>query len=178
MKKLQAPVAGLLLLLAVSSCKKDLNETQAPEFQETTSVSIDSDNSSSLVESGWETSSDWTAVDQPNYSVYYTTFKSSDVTSDVADNGLIRVFKADEQGNTISLPFEETKGSQRLYWYYQVNEGNIMVAVDVYGDKTNPTTSAKFKNVVFSKEAISEFETKGLNKADLLIKSYKDLSSN
>lgn len=176
MKKLQAPVAGLLLLLAVSSCKKDLNETQAPEFQETEAVSISSDNSSNLVESGWETGSDWTAVEQPNYSVYYTNFKSDAITADVADNGLIRVFKADEQGKSIALPFEETKGSQRLYWYYQVTEGNIMVAVDVYGDKSNPTTSAMFKNLVFSQEAISDFESKGNSKADLMRKSYEDLT--
>ena len=175
MKKLQAPVAGLLLLLAVSSCKKELNENQAPEIQETEAVSMNS-KTSALVESGWETATDWTAVEQSNYSVYYTTFKSDNITADVADNGLIRVFKADEKGNTISLPFEETKGSQKLYWYYQVTEGNIMVAVDVYGGKADPTTSAQFKNVVFSQEAIGSFESKGINKADLMMKSYESLN--
>ena len=176
MKKLQAPVAGILLLLAVSSCRKDLNETQAPEFQETASVALNSEKAN-LAETGWQTSTDWTAVEQPTYSVYYTNIKSGSVTADAAEKGLIRVFKADDQGNSISLPFEETAGSQKLYWYYQVTEGNIMIAVDVYGDKSNPTTSAKFKNIVLTPETINSFESKGHNKADLMTMSYDQLIS-
>jgi hypothetical protein len=131
------------------------------------------------LESGWEAGNTWTAIEQPTHSVYYTKINADAVTADAADNGLIRVFKiagSGETSSTVSLPFEETKGSQKLYWYYQVTEGTIMIAVDVYGDKTNPAQSSLFKHVVLSKDAVSKFEEKGTTKADLMELSYEKIA--
>lgn len=114
-------------------------------------------------------------MEQPSYTVFYTNIKADDVTSDVGDNGLIRVFKSSNENSPISLPFEETVGTRKLYWYYQVTEGNIMIAVDVYGDRSNPAQPQLFKKVVLDKKAVASFEAKGTSKVDLMNLSYDKL---
>jgi hypothetical protein len=171
MKNLQAPFLGALLLLAAIGCRKnDLNDKPSPDLSEVSTAG-----NSVLKKSDWVSQSNWTKVEQPSYTVFYTNIKTDDVTSDVADNGLIRVFKSGNENNPISLPFEETAGSQKLYWYYQVTKGNIMIAVDVYGNGSNPTQSQLFKNVVLDKKAIESFESKGTSKVELMNLSYDKL---
>ena len=50
-----------------------------------------------------------------------------------------------------------------------------MIAVDVYGDRSNPTQSQLFKNVVLDKKAIASFEAKGISKVELMNLSYDKL---
>lgn len=170
MKKLKAPLFGVLLLVAAVSCQKDkINDAPLQESSEVSSLS-----NSENTEIGWQSQQNWTKVEQPSYTVFYTNIKSSAVTSDASENGLVRVFKADDN-TPVSLPFEETVGSQKLYWYYQVTEGNIMIAVDVYGDRSNPAQSALFKQVVLDKQAIASFEAKGTSKVELMNLSYDKL---
>ena len=80
-----------------------------------------------------------------------------------------RVFISTDGGRTSrSLPFEEVIQGEKRYWYYQVTAGNIMVAVDVYGNSSNPMLDKQFKTVVISKEGIVEFESQGESKEDLM----------
>lgn len=178
MKNLQAPIAGILLLLVAAGCRKDLNENMTPEVPESNiEVAAATVGTNGITESAWEAGSEWTTVEQPSFTVYHTNIKSDAVSADAAEKGMIRVFKTDDNGqSTRSLPFEETKGSQRLYWYYQVTEGNIMIAVDVYGNKSNPATSSQFKNIVITSDAVTGFEAQGQTKADLMRMSHDNLS--
>lgn len=171
MKKLQAPFFGVLLLVAAVGCRKDkLNDAPSQELSELSSPS-----SSETTESGWQSQQNWVKVEQPNHTVFYTNIKTDAVTADAADNGLVRVFKSGNSNAPISLPFEETVGSQKLYWYYQVTEGNVMIAVDVYGDRSNPAQSQLFKHLVLDKQAIASFEAKGTSKVELMNLSYDKL---
>lgn len=171
MKKLKAPLFGVLLLVAAVSCQKDkINDAPLQESSEVSSLS-----NSENTEIGWQSQQNWTKVEQPSYTVFYTNIKTSAVTSDAADNGLVRVFKAGSDNTPVSLPFEETMGSQKLYWYYQVTEGNIMIAVDVYGDRSNPAQSSLFKQVVLDKQAVASFEAKDISKVELMNLSYDKL---
>ena len=82
---------------------------------------------------------------------------------------MIRIVKANGTGNSVqSLPFEETVNGTKYYWYYQVTEGNVMIAVDVYGTDSNPAQGSIFKSVVLTKDAVADQETKGNTKAKLM----------
>ena len=177
MKKLQAPVAGILLLLALASCKKDLTENT---FTETPSVEVSAVNAPStgnVIESDWVATSAWNTVDQPSHSVSYTNVKA-DVTAEAAENGLVRVFKSSttNPSSVQSLPFEETVNGNKYYWYYQITEGNILVMVDAYGDKNLPKENLLIKSVVLSSDAITNFESRGTSKADLMKMPLESIS--
>jgi hypothetical protein len=171
MKKLQAPFFGVLLLVTAVSCRKDkISDTPSSDLSEMSSLSV-----SEKIETGWQSQQNWTKVEQPSYTVFYTNLKTDAVSADAAENGLVRVFKSGNNNTPISLPFEETVGSQKLYWYYQVTEGNIMIAVDVYGDRANPAQLQLFRHVVLDKQAIASFEAKGTSKVELMNLSYDKL---
>src|SRR5688500_760491 len=96
MKKIQAPFAALVLLLTIASCKKDLQETQITAHQiETIDIAVDNSKVSSkgISESGWIANTSWTAVERPSHSVYFTNIKS-DISVETAEQGLIRIVKA------------------------------------------------------------------------------------
>ena len=177
MKKLQAPIAGLIILLAAASCKKDLQQNQMPEQAiETSQATVANSAPEGISESEWQTSSSWTAVERPTHSVFYTDIKA-DISSETAEQGLIRIVKTSNSGNTVqSLPFEETVNGNKYYWYYQVTEGNVMIAVDVYGSKSNPAQGSLFKSVVLTKEAISGHEAKGNTKAELMSMPVEEIT--
>ena len=75
-----------------------------------------------------------------------------------------------------ALPFEETNGSQKTYWYYEVSDGNIMLMADVYGDRMNPFTNSSFKYIVIGDEEMQDIQNKGITKKDLKRLSYDDLN--
>jgi hypothetical protein len=172
MKKIHAPIAAIVLFLTIASCKKDFQETtpvSEPSI-ETSALSIDNSKVSSkgISESEWQANTSWTAVERPSHSVFFTNIKS-DISVETAEQGLIRVVKTNGAGNSVqSLPFEENINGVRHYWYYQVTEGNVMIAVDVYGSKNNPAEKSLFKSVVLTKDAVAEQETKGNTKAQLM----------
>lgn len=168
MKNLKTPIAVLFIAIAAVSCRKTQQEVQTVE-QEATPNAVAAN--TGIAESSWQSPAEWNSVEQPTHTVFYTNIKTSEITADAAEKGMIRVFKVANSGGTsssVALPFEETNGSQKSYWYYQVTEGNIMIAVDVYGGKANPAQTSLFKHVVLSSDAVSEFESKGTSKADLM----------
>ncbi|MGZ5190998.1 MAG: hypothetical protein ACXWCZ_08240, partial [Flavisolibacter sp.] len=88
----------------------------------------------------------------------------------------VRVFKTSEaKDKTVSLPFEETINGLKNYYYYQVIEGNIMIAIDVYGTKINPAQKSLFKTVIFNETSITDLEKTGKNKVDLMNLPYNDV---
>lgn len=177
MKKLQAPIAGLILLLTAASCKKDLQQSQMPEPAiESSQVTVASNSApDGISESEWQTGSSWTAVERPTHSVFYTDIKA-DISSETSEQGLIRILKTSNSGTVQSLPFEETVNGNKHYWYYQVTEGNVMIAVDVYGSTSNPAQGSLFKSVVLTKEAVSGHEAKGNTKARLMSMPVEEIT--
>ncbi len=174
MKKTQAPFLALFILLFAAGCRKEMSDINTQETPESDVISVQS-KTTGIAESGWTENSDWNMVEQPSHNVYFTNIATDAITAAAADKGMVRVFKAGANGESVSLPFEETKGSQKLYWYYQVTEGNIMIAVDVYGSKSNPATSSQFKHIVMNQEAVSTFESNGTSRSDLMELSADEL---
>jgi len=171
MKKIHAPIAAIAIFLTIASCKKDLQENPIKESAiETTAVAVENNKvaAQGISESEWISNTSWTSVQRPSHSVFFTNIKS-DISVETAEQGLIRIVKANGTGNSVkSLPFEETINGTRYYWYYQVTEGNVMIAVDVYGSNTNPAEGSLFKSVVLTKEAVADQETKGNTKDKLM----------
>ena len=112
------------------AAKKDLNETNISEPTiETTALAVENNKvaSQGITESEWIANTSWTAVQRPSHSVFFTNIKS-DISVETAEQGLIRIVKANGTGNSVqSLPFEETVNGTKYYWYYQVTEGNVMI---------------------------------------------------
>ena len=178
MKKLQAPFAGLLILLTFFSCRKDLqHDSQVePLSLEMPSSSINSTDSN-ITESGWQGNLNWTEVSLPSRSVFHTSL-ITEISSETAEKGLVRIFKTTDGGNTLqSLPFEETVNGEKHYWYYQVNEGNVMISVDVYGTQTKPANTNLFKSIVLNKSALEDFKSSGKNASKLMTMSLNELTS-
>jgi hypothetical protein len=177
-KKLQAPFAGLLILLTFFGCRKDLQhdnqvESQSLELPSSTINATDSN----ITESGWQGDLNWTEVSLPSRSVFHTNL-ISEISSETAEKGLVRIFKTTDGGNTLqSLPFEETVNGEKHYWYYQVNEGNVMISVDVYGTQTKPSNSNMFKAIVLNKSALEKFNASGKNASKLMTMSLNELTS-
>ena len=163
MKSLKTPLLGLLLLLAILGCQKDLQQNQLPPENGQPKVSAVSKNAN-VTESEWKANLNWSSVELPSHSVFYTNVKT-DISAETADQGLVRIFKS-SGSNAQSLPFEENVNGRKYYWYYQVTEGNVLISVDVYGSKENP--GGIFKSVVLNKEAVSGFEAKGYSKTELM----------
>ncbi|HEX2606962.1 MAG TPA: hypothetical protein VHK91_06265 [Flavisolibacter sp.] len=170
MKKVHAPIAGLILLCSAVSCRKDVDERIAAQPQVSEVVASSSlNNSNGITESSWQKGDSWVSVQLPTHTIFHTNMAAASISAETAENGLVRIFKTSDDGKTTqSLPFEETVNGQKNYWYYQVTAGNIMVAVDVYGTATNPAAISSFKSVVLSKEAVATQETKGNSKEILM----------
>ena len=175
MKNVRIPLTAALLLMLTFGCrKKDVLSSSLENNSNAIAKHTDGVN-----ESDWQAGNEWAGVEQPQYSIYYTSIQAAAITSDAAEKGMVRVFKINDSGKsseTTALPFEETKGSEKYYWYYQVTEGNIMISVDVYGSKTNPAEKSLFKYVILSNEVVDGFEKKGTSKSDLMSMSYQGIT--
>lgn len=163
MKSLKTPLPGLLLLLAILGCQKDLQQNQLPPEIGQPKTSAVSKNVN-VTESEWKGNLDWSNVELPSHSVFYTNVKT-DISAETSEQGLVKIFKS-SSSNPQSLPFEENANGRKYYWYYQVTEGNVMISVDVYGSKENP--GGIFKSVVLNKEAVADFEARGYSKTELM----------
>src|SRR2546423_11644502 len=131
MKNLKLPLIGLTLILAVASCKKNDFQEEAQPVQ-TESATSEVKTNSSVDNIGWQSSAKWEASKQENFSVYYFTIDDAKITSDVAENGLVLVYK--KYGSAVaSLPSEEKGNNSSNYWYHQVTEGNLLILCDAYG---------------------------------------------
>ena len=175
MKNVSIPLTAALLLLLTFSCRKtDVKSSSLDNHPNIIAKHTDGVN-----ESGWQAASEWAGVEQPQYSIFYSNIKVSAISADASEKGMVRIFKINDSGKSsesTALPFEETIGSAKYYWYYQVTEGNIMLSVDVYGSKTNPAEKSLFKYVILSNEVVDGFEKKGTSKSDLMSMSYQGIT--
>ena len=174
MKNVRIPLAASLSFLLITGCRKADVKSSLVNNSNVIAKHTDGVN-----ESDWKAGNEWAGVEQPQYSIFYTNIKAGAVNAEAAEKGMIRVFKINNSDNvseSVALPFEETNGSQKFYWYYQVTEGNIMISVDVYGSKTNPAEKSLFKYVVLSHEVVDGFEKKGTSKSDLMRMSYDGIT--
>ena len=179
MKNVKLPILGLSLVLLVASCKKD---DFKEESDTTTSAAVNSADSLS-----WQSATQWEKADQGTFSVHYFTIADSSITADVADNGLVLVYK--KAGNSInSLPFEETKNSKEAgsnastpananYWYHQVAEGNLLISYDVYNTPANSDDVNKFQYFVITPETLETLQTNGYTPEKLMGLSYAEAAN-
>jgi hypothetical protein len=175
MKNLRVSIIAALSLLLIFGCrKKDVKNSSREN-----NSNVVAKHAAGVNESDWQGGNEWAGVEQPQFSIFYSNIKATEITADAAEKGMIRVFKINDSGKSsesVALPFEETIGSQKNYWYYQVTEGNIMISVDVYGSKTNPAAKSLFKYVILSNDVVDGFEKKGTSKSDLMGMSYDGIT--
>ena len=174
MKNLNIAIAGLVVLVTAVSCKKNDAQLSQSEIASNTATTSQV---SAITESGWNPSTDWISSKHADSTVYSTNIKTDAITADAIQNGLVRIFKMNNNSEATStkLPFEEKTGAISQFWYYQVSEGNIMILVDVSGGNTNPAEKSLFKYVVLSGNAVKEIEKKGTTRGDLMSLSYNKL---
>ena len=180
MKNMKLPILGLSLVLLVTSCKKD--DLKEDSIQDATASSVEATKADTQ---NWKTVTQWEKADQGTFSVHYFTIADSSITADVADNGLVLVFKKD--GNNIhSLPFEETKASSKQsdnttasanYWYHQVADGSLLVSYDVYNTPATPETASSFKYFVITPDQLNTLQTNGYTTEKLMGLSYADAAN-
>lgn len=182
MKTIKFPILGFALVLTVFSCKKsDFNEEAgaAPAANVLSNVGADT--------VGWKSAALWETADQETFSVHYFTIEDAAITNEVADNGLVLLFK--RTGHTINaLPFEEgaaTEGTDpdaanglSKYWYHQVAAGNLLISCDAYNNATTtPDASSSFKHFVITPEKLQRFEADGYTTEKLMNLSYAEAAA-
>jgi hypothetical protein len=173
MKSSKLPILGFSFLLAVSSCQKnDFNE-ESPNPAATSAVlnAVDT--------IGWTSSVQWETADQETFAVHYFTIEDQTITSDVADNGLVLLFKRSGQDIT-ALPFEEgesTEDAPANYWYHQIMEGSLLVSCDVYSNKATPDAANSFKYFVITPEKLQSLQTDGHTTEKLMSLSYTEAAA-
>jgi len=178
MKNVKLPILGLSLVLLVASCKKD-------DFKEASATTA-STAANSADNLSWQSATQWEKADQGTFSVHYFTIADSSITADVADNGLVLVYK--KAGNSINaLPFEETQNSKEAgsnaatsnanYWYHQVAEGSLLVSYDVYNTPAIADEANKFQYFVITPEKLQTLQTNGYTPEKLMGLSYAEAAN-
>ena len=174
MKNLKPSLFALMSVVLLFSCKKsDLKEELASDNSQGIASTV------SLKESSWKTLPKWNQVNQQSYSIYYSSLKDANITADVANDGLVLVYKKDATKNTtVELPYEEKVGNTTYYWYYQISEGKVLVSCDIYGTSNTETlsTANNFKYIPISKDALSKLEGKGYSRTQLMALPYEQVS--
>lgn len=178
MKNVVLPLLGLSLTLFFASCQKD-------DFKEASAIApveaVDTDTV------GWNAASRWEVADQETFSVRYFTIEDANITADVADNGLVLVFK--KSGAAINaLPFEESRltteeeadasvseNSNANYWYHQVTQGSLLISCDEYN--AAPTASSRFKYFVITPEKLQRLQNDGYTTEKLMSLSYTEAAT-
>ena len=159
-------VLGLSAVLFASSCKK--NDTESTVAQASAASAVKS--------SEWKPISNWSAQAQENYTVFSSNLQDSTISSSVASQGLVLAYK--KNGTAVSaLPYEEKAGSGSYFWYYQVAQGGISIMADAYGGAKAPASGLGFKYFVLSADKLSQLESQGKSKAELMKLSYDEASA-
>jgi hypothetical protein len=172
MKGLKA-IGGVLLLCLTLGCKKDKIENFSNEDAISSISSSQISSTKGINQSDWMSALKWEVANQPSHSVYYTTINLNNINT---SGSTLLVYKQDNTGATAILPFEENKGSQKIYWYYEMNDGSIMISADVYGQVVNPVAASSFKYIVLSNSAVSDFEKRGVDKTKIMVMPYEKFS--
>jgi hypothetical protein len=178
MKNFKLPILSLSVALVVASCQKDdFREDAATDLTTTTATAL---NASDTI--GWKSTTQWDVADQETFSVRYFTIEDPAITADVADNGLVLLFK--RNGAAINaLPFEEgaatgeEESASDNYWYHQVTEGSLLISCDVFGNKAVPGAANSFKYFVITPEKLQSLETDGYNAEKLMGLSYTEAAT-
>lgn len=176
---IKLPVVGLSLVLLVAACnKKDFTDDRA-DAAASTVAATDADLS-------WTSPAMWENADQGTFSIRYFALQDSSITADVADNGLVLVYK--RNGTAINaLPFEEatattTNSAQgdaedaanANYWYHQVSEGTLLISCDVY---TATDAANSFKYFVLTPQKLQRLQTAGYTTEKLMGLNYADAAT-
>jgi hypothetical protein len=181
MKNVKFSILGLSLLLLTASCKKE-------DFQETNQTDAETV-ATETAQAGWQSATNWETVNQQTLSVQYFTINDDNITDEVADKGLVLVFKKNE--NAINaLPFEEANAgtakaeeaganekSNANYWYHQVAKGSLLVSCDLYTASATPNTANSFKYFIITPEKLQSLEKDGYTTDKLMNLSYADAAS-
>jgi len=177
MTNLKLPTLGLSLVLLMASCSKNDIEEISSDAALSSAVAL-----STMDTVGWKSANVWETADQETFSVRYFTIADPAITADVADNGLVLLFK--RTGSAINaLPFEESatestdQTTNANYWYHQITEGSLLVSCDVYTSKTNTDATSAFKYFVITPEKLQTLEADGHTTEELMSLSYADASS-
>ena len=183
MKNVQFPILALSAILLISSCKKD-------DFQEesaTNDANIEAiTNAADTV--GWKSTAKWETADQETFSVHYITIEDAGITADVADDGLVLLYKKNDKAIN-SLPFEENlakseatesgdeENTNANYWYHQVTEGNLLISCDVYANSKAPETANRFKYFIITPEKLQSLTADGHTTEELMGLSYAEAAA-
>jgi hypothetical protein len=174
MKNLRVPVIAVAILLFFFSCKK--NDVQAPITTASTNTAKVTVNPTDSLKTAsvWNSISSWQVVNQQSFSLSYASISDANITTAVAANGLVLVYKKGTDGTIVRLPFEEKSGTQLLnYWYYQVSNGKVLVTRDSY-NKTDASTTEKFQYIIFTADQLAKLNQTGLDRSKLMSINYTD----
>ena len=170
MKSLKPSIFGMFLLISVVGCKKnDFKDELVNENLLTTATQAKD-------AAGWASLNKWEFASQEDFSVFYTTIQDAQLTAEVADNGLVLVFKKD--GTSVSaLPVEEKTKSESHYWYHQITEGKILISVDTYGTSIAPDAAKAFKYFIITPEKLAQLTTTGHSLDQLMNLNHQEAAS-
>jgi len=162
MKKHNLIAFGFGIALLATACKKnDVKETSAaaPAAAATTS--------------NWTSPGNWSKQTEENTAVYSSKVEDKNITSAIAQGGMVLAFK--KNGNDITaLPVEEKNGTASYFWYYQISEGTIVFNADADGTASSPSSANSFKYFIISADQLKDFEQKGYSKAELMRLTYEN----
>lgn len=169
MKNIKPSVLGLVLIVAIASCsKKDVYSDSANQDSsiQSSSVAVPADTTS------WHSAAQWETAKQDNHSVSYFNIADAKITSEVASEGLVLVYKK-KGGTTVAIPYEEKNGNESTYWYHQVTEGNLLILSDSNGKTSQPSADNSFKYIVITPDQLKSLETQGHSKSNLMDMTYE-----
>jgi hypothetical protein len=153
MKSYKLTILGFGLMLLIASCKKEDVKANVPAAS-----SVESD-------SKWNSIANWSSSKTDNVTTYFSKVSDSSITANVANAGLVLVFK--KSGNTIqSLPVQE----QDVYWYYQVSKGSLRINSE--NNSGQNLNQQSFSYFVITPQQLSTLEASGKTRFDLLDLSY------
>ena len=164
---------SVIILIAALGCRKNSLDPLTPQSP----AKIVINQQDGIKESDWLVPASWKSTEQPAYSLYSYDLKADAVTDEIIDEGLVRIFKtSDNTSPGVSLPFEEIKDGQKIYWYYEITPGNIMIAADVYGKNISPEKSL-FKYLILNKKMVNTLEEKGIHQSKMMDLPYQKMKA-
>lgn len=141
---------SLILIVAISSCKKEDNKMESAQTAE-----------NAVIVSDWKTV-EWNASD----SIYEGALPDEKISSDIVSNGLILVYAKSNNTNQL-LPAKI--GNSNLF--YQVENGSVKINAN----NTSPNEALQFSYIVFSKEQLNTLAQKGITTLELIKMNYEQV---
>lgn len=161
-------ILSIITILTVVSCQKT-------DFNNEADVTAAAANTDTI---GWKQASQWKTSDQETFAVHYVAIEDAQITSDVADNGLVLLFK--KNGAAINgLPLEENaaENNPSKYWYHQVSAGSLLISCDAYDNSGTPDVANTFKYFVVTPEKLRSLEENGYPTEKLMGLRYEEAAA-